>query len=65
MPAHVGTSITGNGKQSYQFVKSVSYADYTNSRVIPCVFKRIALGATTLYMENEYFNPNNIRIEAD
>lgn len=68
MPAHVGTSITGNGKPSYQFVKSVSYADYTdeeNNRVIPCVFKRIATGSTTLYMENEYFNPKSISIGAN
>ena len=65
MPATVGTSIvTGNSNRSYQFVKSVSYSDYiNNSYEIPCVFKRISVGETTLYMENEYFNgPYSISI---
>ena len=67
MPAQVGTSIcTGKTDRSYQFVKSVSYSEYTTSHVIPCVFKRIATGATTLYMENEYFNkPYSIDITAN
>ena len=57
MPAKVGTSIvTGNTDSSYQFVKSVSYAEYTRNHVIPCVFKRISEGETKLYMVNEYFN---------
>ena len=56
MPARVGTSITGKSDRSYQFFKSISYADYTNNHVIPCVFKRISAGSTTLYMQNEYFN---------
>lgn len=63
MPAQVGTSITGSGKPSYQFVKSISYSDYTtNSYSIPCEFKRIATGATTLYMVNEYFNDYFVNI---
>lgn len=67
MPAQVGTSIvTGKTDRSYQFVKSVSYDEYTTNHVIPCVFKRIATGATTLYMENEYFNkPYSINIGAN
>ena len=57
MPARVGTSIvTGRTDRSYQFVKSISYAEYTRNHVIPCVFKRISQGETVLYMENEYFN---------
>lgn len=59
MPARVGTSIvTGKTDRSYQFVKSISYSEYTgNSYKIACVFKRISQGATTLYMENlDYFN---------
>ncbi len=59
MPARVGTSIvTGKTDRSYQFVKSISYSEYTeSSHQIPCVFKRIATGSTTLYMENPvYFN---------
>lgn len=67
MPAQVGTSIvTGKTDRSYQFVKSVSYSEYTTNHVIPCVFKRIATGETTLYMENEYFNkPYSINIGAN
>lgn len=66
MPARVGTSIvTGKTDRSYQFVKSISYADYTTNHVIPCVFKRISTGATVLYMENEYFNDGNINIPAN
>ena len=67
MPAQVGTSIvTGKTDLSYQFVKSVSYSEYTTNHVIPCVFKRIATGETTLYMENEYFNkPYSINIGAN
>lgn len=67
MPAQVGTTIvTGKSDRSYQFVKSVSYSEYTTNHVIPCVFKRIATGATTLYMENEYFNkPYSINIGAN
>ena len=64
MPARVGTSIvTGKSDRSYQFVKSISFADYNAkdengnvTHVIPCVFKRISAGSTTLYMKNEYFN---------
>lgn len=65
MPAQVGNSIvTGKtSERSYQFVKSVSYAEYTANNVISCVFKRIATGKTTLYMENQYFNkPYSISI---
>ncbi len=67
MPAQVGTSIvTGKTDLSYQFVKSVSYSEYMTNHVIPCVFKRIATGETTLYMENEYFNkPYSINIGAN
>lgn len=67
MPAQVGTSIvTGKTDRSYQFVKSVSYSEYMTNHVIPCVFKRIATGETTLYMENEYFNkPYSINIGAN
>ena len=67
MPARVGTSIIPNvSNKSYQFVKSVSYADYTDNHVIDCEFKRIQTGATTLYMENEYFNkPYSITIAAN
>ena len=67
MPAQVGTTIvTGKTDRSYQFVKSVSYDEYTTNHVIPCVFKRIATGPTTLYMENEYFNkPYSISISAN
>ncbi len=67
MPAQVGTSIvTGKTDRSYQFVKSVSYSEYMTNHVIPCVFKRIATGETTLYMENEYFNkPSSINIGAN
>ncbi len=67
MPAQVGTSIvTGRTDRSYQFVKSISYADYTANHVIPCVFKRIAEGGTTLYMENEYFtSPGTLNIPAN
>ena len=67
MPAQVGTSIvTRKTDLSYQFVKSVSYSEYMTNQVIPCVFKRIATGETTLYMENEYFNkPYSINIGAN
>ena len=66
MPARVGASIvTGKSDRSYQFVKSISFAEYTESPVIPCVFKRISAGATVLYMENEYFNSGNINIPAN
>lgn len=67
MPARVGTSIcTGKTDRSYQFVKSVSYSEYSTNHVIPCEFKRIATGETTLYMENEYFNkPYSINITAN
>lgn len=67
MPTQVGTSIVpGRTDRSYQFVKSVSYAEYNESNVIPCVFKRISQGETTLYMENEYFNnPGSVSISAN
>ena len=58
MPARVQNSMVQGktGERSYQFVKSISYAEYTASNVISCVFQRISAGPTTLYMENEYFN---------
>lgn len=66
MPARVGESIVpGETDRSYQFVKSISYADYNTNHVISCVFKRIFTGSTVLYMENEYFNPNSIVIGAN
>ena len=58
MPARVGNSIvTGKtNERSYQFARSISYAEYTANNVIPCVFNRISEGTTTLYMKNdEYF----------
>lgn len=66
MPARVGQSmVTGHTERSYQFVKSISYAEYSeNHAIIDCVFKRIAQGETTLYMENEYFTSKNITIPA-
>lgn len=68
MPARVGQSIvTGKSDRSYQFVKSISYAEYNgdDGHVIPCVFKRIGTGATVLYMQNKYFNDNSINIPAN
>lgn len=66
MPARVGKSmVTGHTERSYQFVKSISYAEYSeNHAIIDCVFKRTAQGETTLYMENEYFTSKNITIPA-
>ena len=65
MPARVGKSmVNGHTERSYQFVKSISYADYSENHAIKCVFKRIAQGETTLYMENEYFTSKNITIPA-
>lgn len=66
MPTQVDESIVpGETNRSYQFVKSISYADYNTNHVISCVFKRISTGSTVLYMENEYFNPHSIEIGAN
>jgi len=68
MPARVQSSIVPGktGERSYQFVKSISYAEYTASNVISCVFQRISAGDTKLYMENEYFNsPGTCDIESN
>ncbi len=66
MPARIGPSIvTGRTDRSYQFIKSVSYADYAGeggSNVVQCVFKRLSDGSTTLYMDNEYFTKYSINI---
>ena len=68
MPAKVGNSIvTGKtGQSSYQFIKSISYSEYTTNHIIPCVFKRISTGTTVLYMQNEYFtSPGTLNIPAN
>lgn len=56
MPVEIGTSITGSGKQSYHYVRTVSRSEYTTSNVITCNFKRIKTNATTVYVKAQNFN---------
>ena len=59
MPAVIGPSIVPdkNGSNSYQFIKTVSYLEYTadGGNVVTCNFRRVKAGGTTLYFSNKYF----------
>lgn len=56
MPVEIGTSITGSGKQSYHYVRTVSRSEYNTNREITCTFKRIKTNATTVYVKAKNFN---------
>lgn len=58
MPAVIGETIVPNKSgSSYQFVKTVSFLDYSRAggNVITANFKRVRTGSTTLYFKNQYF----------
>lgn len=60
MPALIGSSIAGSTSTSFQFVKSINYLGddgYVNNKEVTCVFKRVKTGGSTLYFQNEYFDP--------
>lgn len=68
LPVNAGTSISGSGKPSYQFVKTLTKEEYdaaptftaadgTVYRQIDCAFKTtVASSTSVVYVQNEYFN---------
>ena len=61
MPTNVGPTITGGTGTSFQFVKTISYTEYSASttNVFPIEFKRVKTGATVLYYKNKFFKEEN------
>ena len=58
MPAVIGeTIVPDKSGSSYQFVKTVSFLDYSRAggNIITANFKRVRTGPTTLYFKNQYF----------
>ncbi|MEE3465392.1 MAG: hypothetical protein VZQ48_01440 [Candidatus Cryptobacteroides sp.] len=72
LPVLWGTSITGVDKQAFQFKKSISWDDYRSLelttdenkatwRKFSCYFiSNCDQSATTIWVDNEYFNANHI-----
>ncbi len=69
MSTWTGTSITGSGKQTFGFTKSLTYDEYVSLAtfgsgsyaVLPCAFKTTKAttsGTNTIYVSNPYFTPN-------
>ena len=63
MPTNIGPTIaTGSTGTSFQFVKTISYTEYSAStdNIFPIEFKRIKTGSTVLYYKSRFFkNQNN------
>ena len=68
MSTWYGTSISGSGKQTFGFTKSITYDEYNalasdsgnNYKILPCAFKttKATTGTNTIYVSNPYFTPN-------
>ena len=67
LPVHIGTTITGGTTSSFQFLKTLTYSEYSAAatrvvdgqtyRIIPCYFKtNVAASSTRVYVANEYFS---------
>ena len=58
MPVQTGKSITGSGKSSFYFIKTLQKSEYTsaNENVITCHFKTSkATSASKIFVLNDYF----------
>ncbi len=64
MSTWYGTSITGSGKQTFGFTKTITYSEYqalastsdNASKILPCAFKTTkTASATTIWVQNKYF----------
>lgn len=57
MPVRTGTSISGSNKQTFYFIKTVTYADYiAKGGHIVCYFKtNMEESASAIYVYNKYF----------
>ncbi len=69
MSTWTGTSVSGSGKQTFGFTKSITYDEYQalatfgsgSYHVLPCAFKTTKAttsGTNTVYVSNPYFTPN-------
>ena len=68
MSTWYGTLISGSGKQTFGFTKSITYDEYNalasdsgnNYKILPCAFKttKATTGTNTIYVSNPYFTPN-------
>ncbi len=65
MSTWYGTSITGSGKQSFGFTKTLTYSEYQAlastddhaHKILPCAFKTTkSSSATTIWVQNKYFS---------
>lgn len=67
MPAVIGDSIIpGKTDNSYQFVKTLGYNEYTElGGKVVCHFKKIKADPTILYFSNKYFVTNNNYVDID
>lgn len=72
LPVRPGTSLSGNGKNTFQFIRTLSWSEYSNQapsggwRTFNCYFKTNRDdSATTIRVYNEFFNPDAIRFEND
>jgi hypothetical protein len=64
MSTWYGTSITGSGKQTFGFTKTITYSEYqalastsdNACKILPCAFKTTkSASATTIWVQNKYF----------
>lgn len=69
MSTWTGTSVSGSGKQTFGFTKSITYDEYQalatfasgSYAVLPCAFKTTkstTSGTNTVYVSNPYFTPD-------
>ncbi len=69
MSTWYGTSVTGSGKQTFGFTKSITYTEYlalnsdggNSYKILPCAFKttkETTSGTNKVYISNPYFTPD-------
>ncbi len=69
MSTWTGLSVTGSGKQTFGFTKSITYAEYlalnsddgNSYKILPCAFKttkKTTSGTNKVYISNPYFTPD-------
>ena len=69
MSTWYGASVTGSGKQTFGFTKSITYTEYLaldsdegkSYKILPCAFKttkKTTSGTNKVYISNPYFTPD-------
>lgn len=73
LPVKSGKSLSGNGKNTFQFIRTLTWDEYSglassssHQRSFQCFFKTTrAISRSTIRVYNEYFKPNSIWFDND